>query len=108
MTLGICEPELGATFAQSLLNRGVEMALIVCGAERLDGIGCAGPVRVWKVTKDANGEGKIDRYLIDPENNFSLPIHLLEDVAGHTTEESARIFIRLLGADNESSINSPR
>ena len=108
MTLGICEPELGATFAQSLLNRGVEKALIVCGAERLDGISCAGPVRVWKVTKDTNGEGKIDRYLIDPENDFSLPIHPLEDVAGHTTEESARIFIRLLGADIEGSINSPR
>ena len=102
MTLGICEPELGATFAQSLLNGGVEKALTVCGVERLDGIGCAGPARVWKLTKVANGEGKIDRNLVDPENNFSLPIHPLEDVAGHATEESARIFIRLLGADNET------
>ena len=74
----------------------------MCGAETLDGIGCAGPARVWKLTKDANGEGKIDQYQVDPENDFGLPIHPLEDVAGHATEERARIFIRLLGADNET------
>ena len=96
MVLGICEPELGTTFAQSLLDGGVEKALIVCGVERLDEISCAGPTRVWQLTKGANGEGKIAEYLVDPENDFGLPTHPLEDVAGHGPEENARVFVRLL------------
>ena len=96
MVLGICEPELGTTFAQSLLDGGVEKALIVCGVERLDEISCAGPTRVWELTKDENGEGKIDEYLVDPETDFGLPAHPLEDVVGHAPEENARVFNRLL------------
>jgi len=96
MVLGICEPELGMTFAQSLLDGGVEKALIVCGVERLDEISCAGPTRVWQVTKEADGKGKIDEYLVDPENDFGLPTHPLEDVAGHAPEENAKVFTRLL------------
>jgi len=96
MVLGICEPELGPTFAQSLLDGGVEKALIVCGVERLDEISCAGPTHVWQLTKEAGGKGKIDEYLIDPESDFGLPTHPLEDVAGHSPEENAKVFIRLL------------
>lgn len=96
MVLGICEPELGATFAQSLLDGGVEKALIVCGVERLDEISCAGPTHVWELNKDASGKGNISEYLVDPENDFGLPIHPLEDVAGHSPEENARVFTRLL------------
>jgi len=96
MVLGICEPELGTTFAQSLLDGGVEKALIVCGVERLDEISCAGPTHVWELNKGADGKGKIDEYLVDPENDFGLPTHPLEDVAGHSPEENARVFVRLL------------
>lgn len=96
MVLGICEPELGATFAQSLLDGGVQKALIVCGVERLDEISCAGSTHVWELNKDANGEGKVDEYLVDPVNDFGLPTHPLEDVAGHSPEENAKVFTRLL------------
>jgi anthranilate phosphoribosyltransferase len=96
MVLGICEPELGTTFAQSLLDGGVQKALIVCGVERLDEISCAGPTRVWELNKDADGEGKINEYLVDPVNDFGLPAHPLEDVAGHSPEENARVFVRLV------------
>jgi len=96
MVLGICEPELGATFAQSLFDGGVERGLIVCGAERLDEISCAGPTRVWELSRDADGKGKIDEYLVDPSNDFGLPTHPLEDVAGHSPEANARVFVRLL------------
>jgi len=110
MVLGICEPELGATFAQSLLDGGVEKALIVCGVERLDEISCAGPTHVWELTKGADGKGKVDEYLIDPVNDFGLPTHPLEDVIGHAPEENAKVFVRLLDpahglpsdADNET------
>jgi anthranilate phosphoribosyltransferase len=96
MVLGIFEPELGTTFAQSLLDGGVQKALIVCGVERLDEISCAGPTHVWELNKDADGKGKIDEYLVDPVNDFGLPVHPLEDVAGHSPEENAKVFVRLL------------
>lgn len=96
MVLGICEPELGATFAQSLFDGGVQRGLIVCGAERLDEISCAGPTHVWELSKDADGNGKIDEYLVDPSNDFGLPTNPLEDVAGHSPEANARVFVRLL------------
>ena len=96
MVLGICEPELGATFAQSLLDGGVEKALIVCGDEKLDEISCAGPTRVWELSKDANGKGNIGEYRVDPVKDFGLPVHPLEDVAGHSPEENARVTVRLL------------
>ena len=100
MVLGICEPELGATFAQSLLEGGVRKALIVCGVERLDEISCAGPTHVWEVNGDADGKGKVDEYLIDPLNDFGLPTHPLKDVVGQSCEENAKIFVRLLDPEN--------
>lgn len=96
MVLGICEPELGTTFAKSLLDGGVERALIVCGVERLDEISCAGPTHVWDLKKDAEGKGNITEYLVDPKNDFGLDTHPLEDVAGHSPEENAKVFVRLL------------
>ncbi|KAF9646715.1 anthranilate phosphoribosyltransferase TrpD [Thelephora ganbajun] len=99
MVLGICEPELGTTFAQSLFDGGVEKALIVCGVERLDEISCAGPTRVWELSKGADGKDKVDEYLVDPVNDFGLPTHPLEDVAGHSPEENAKVFVRLLHPD---------
>ena len=96
MVLGIFEPELGATFAQSLLDGGVQRAMIVCGVERLDEISCAGPTHVWELNRGADGKGKIDEYLVDPLNDFGLLTHPLEDVAGHSPEENARVFVRLL------------
>jgi len=96
MVLGICEPQLGTTFAQSLLDGGVQKALIVCGVERLDEISCAGPTHVWQLTKEADGKGKVDEYLVEPESDFGLPAHPLEDVAGHSPEENAKVFVRLL------------
>ena len=96
MVLGICEPQLGTTFAQSLLDGGVQKALIVCGVERLDEISCAGPTHVWQLTKEADGKGKVDEYLVEPENDFGVPTHPLEDVAGHSPEENAKVFVRLL------------
>ena len=100
IVLGICEPELGTTFAQSLLDGGVEKALIVCGVERLDEISCAGPTRVWELKRVADGKGEVNEYLIDPINDFGLPTHPLEDVAGHSPEENAKVFVRLLDPAN--------
>jgi len=111
MVLGICEPELGATFARSLLDGGVEKALIVCGVERLDEISCAGPTHVWEMNRGADGKENITEYLVDPKTDFGVDTHPLEDVAGHSPEENAAVFVRLLNpaqrlppdADRETS-----
>jgi len=75
----------------------------------LDEISCAGPTQVWELNKGADGKGNVIEYLVDPENDFGLPTHPLEDVAGHSPEENAEVFVRLLdptqkpsGADKET------
>lgn len=95
MVVGVAEPELGHTYAQSVRMGGVERAFVVCGAERLDEISCAGPTHVWEL----NGDEIIER-TIHP-SDFGLPAHPLADVAGGTPEENAETFKLLLssGAD---------
>ncbi|KAG6888411.1 hypothetical protein C0995_008415 [Termitomyces sp. Mi166 len=49
MVLGITEPEIGSTIAQSIRDGGLERALVVCEYEKLDEISCAGPTWVWEL-----------------------------------------------------------
>jgi len=91
MVLGIAEPELGPTFAQSLKDDGVKKALIVCGLEKLDEISCAGPTNVWELS-----DGQITEYLVEPELDFGLESHTLEQVEGGGPKENAELFIQLL------------
>ncbi|EKM48965.1 uncharacterized protein PHACADRAFT_265950 [Phanerochaete carnosa HHB-10118-sp] len=90
MVVGVAEPELGYTYAQSVHAGGVERALVVCGAERLDEISCAGPTHVWELR-----DGKITERTISPED-FGLSPHLLSEVAGGTPEGNAETFKVLL------------
>jgi len=85
--------------------------LIVCGVERLDEISCAGPTHVWEMNRGADGKENITEYLVDPKTDFGVDTHPLEDVAGHSPEENAAVFVRLLNpaqrlppdADRETS-----
>ncbi|KAJ3829280.1 anthranilate phosphoribosyltransferase, TrpD [Lentinula raphanica] len=95
MVLGIAEPELGAPFAQSLRDGGVERALVVCGHERLDEISCAGPTWAWELK-----DGKISELTLLPEQ-FGLDSHPLASVAGGKPEENAATFKTLLTSGNE-------
>ena len=90
MLVGVAEPEIGYTYAQSLREGGVERALVVCGAERLDEISCAGDTHFWELK-----DGKITQGTIHPEQ-FGLPVHSLADVAGGEPAENAEIFKSLL------------
>lgn len=90
MVLGIAEPELGPTFAQSLRDGGVKKALVVCGLEKLDEISCAGPTNVWELS-----DGQITEYLVEPAD-FGLDSHTLEEVAGEGPKENAEVFTQLL------------
>lgn len=90
MVLGVAEPELGATFAQSLKDWGVERALVVCGAEGLDEISCAGNTFAWELL-----DGQITEKTIHPAQ-FGLSVHPLSSVAGGTPDENAATFRALL------------
>ncbi|THU79568.1 anthranilate phosphoribosyltransferase [Dendrothele bispora CBS 962.96] len=119
MVLGIAEPELGWTFAKSLLEGGVERALVVCGEERMDEVSCAGPTLVWslgldleEVLSDVKDEewpstasgggmveegegGKVIKMRITPAM-FGLPSHPLVSVAGGSPVDNAKTFKDML------------
>jgi anthranilate phosphoribosyltransferase len=94
MVLGIAERELGPTFAQSLHDGGVERAFVVCGAEGLDEISCAGDTFAWQLK-----DGEITEIKLHPEL-FGLSVHPLTSVAGGTPTENAEIFKTLLTSGN--------
>lgn len=92
MVVGVAEPELGYTYAQSVHMGGVERAFVVCGAERLDEISCAGQTHVWELK-----DGEVTERKIHP-SDFGLPVHPLTEVAGGTPEENAATFNLLLSS----------
>ena len=95
MVLGIAEPDLGYPFASSVSEAGVERAFIVCGAEKLDEISCAGPTHVWEVD-----QGKISEKTLNP-SDFELPSYPLTAVAGGSPQENAETFRELLTSGNQ-------
>ena len=90
MVLGIAERELGSTFAQSLRDGGVDRALILCGAEGLDEISCAGNTHAWELK-----DGVITQMTLHP-SQFGLSVHPLAQVAGGTPDENAATLRTLL------------
>lgn len=90
MVVGIAEPELGYTFAQSLRDGGVQRCVVVCGAEKLDEVSCAGETHAWELK-----DGQITQKTLHP-SQFGLQVHSLTDVAGGTPEENAETFKTLL------------
>ncbi|KAF9525848.1 anthranilate phosphoribosyltransferase, TrpD [Crepidotus variabilis] len=94
MVLGVAEKELGATFAASIGEGGVERALVVCGFEGLDEISCAGPTHVWELNN-----GKVKKTILNP-TDFGLPKYPLSSVAGGGPGENAETFKQLLRSGN--------
>ncbi|CCM06158.1 uncharacterized protein FIBRA_08397 [Fibroporia radiculosa] len=90
MVLGVAERELGATFAHSLRDGGVARALVVCGAEGLDEISCAGTTYAWELA-----DGRVVERTLHPAQ-FGLDVHPLAAVAGGTPAENAEAFRLLL------------
>ena len=90
MVLGVAEHELGNTFAESLRDGSVQRALVVCGAEGLDEISCAGDTYAWELK-----DGIITPKTLHP-SQFGLPVHPLSQVAGGTPNENAATLKTLL------------
>jgi anthranilate phosphoribosyltransferase len=95
MVLGVAERELGATFAQSLRDAGVQRALVVCGAEGLDEISCAGDTHAWELK-----DGIITQITLHP-TQFGLGTHPLADVAGGSPAQNAETFKLLLNSHDK-------
>lgn len=90
MVLGIADPTLGMPFASSLRDSGIERALVVCGAEHLDEISCAGDTWAWELRDGEIVETKLHPAL------FGLGVHPLSSVSGGTPPENAETFKVLL------------
>ncbi|ESK92849.1 anthranilate phosphoribosyltransferase [Moniliophthora roreri MCA 2997] len=95
MVLGVAEPELGLPFAKSLVESGVERALVVCGHERLDEISCAGPTHAWELK-----DGLIKEQTLHPDM-FGLPSHPLRQVAGGNPQQNAETFKKLMTSGSD-------
>lgn len=118
--VGVCQQELLPVFAEAFRLSGADKVLVVCGAENLDEISCAGITHCYRVLKRAksraNGhhtdqdekdstcdeeaepgkDAQIDRFALRPAD-FGLPSTPLSDVApGRQPQENAVTLMKLL------------
>ena len=98
--LGVARKDIGMNFAEALRLSGVKKALVVCGAENLDELSCAGPTHCWWLHETDRDHGKKDvditQLTMSPED-FGLPCHPLSEVhGGKGPKENADILMRIL------------
>ncbi|KAF8133418.1 anthranilate phosphoribosyltransferase TrpD [Boletus edulis] len=96
MLLGVADHALGRPFAESLREGGVQRALVVCGAEGLDEISCAGETSAWALAPD----GSITETVLHP-GMFGLGTHGLVKVKGGEAVENATTLTTLLMSSGE-------
>ena len=65
---------------------------MVCGAEKLDEVSCAGLTHAWALDE----RGEVTVLTLDPETDFGLPTHPLREVVGGSPAQNADTFRRLL------------
>ncbi len=111
--VGVAYQELGPVFAEALQLSGTKKALVVCGAENLDEISCAGPTNCWMLkeaamTKENEGYttsddeapprtiSQIEKFQLSP-TDFGLPTHPLSEVyGGQMPKENAAKLMSIL------------
>ena len=118
--VGVARRDLGPVFAEALRLSGAKKALVVCGAEQLDEISCAGKTFCWRLLECSNPDFrgpknkededyttsdeeapprtivKTEKFELHP-SDFGLPAHPLSDVLpGKSPEENAELLMRLL------------
>ena len=119
--VGVATRELGPPYAEALRLSGARKALVVCGAEQLDEISCAGDTDVWMLKEvlneeykggERNGIGReeeeeeddasskytsqLEQFTLCPAD-FGLPAHPLSEVGGgQEPEENAKILMKIL------------
>ncbi|KAI5862489.1 anthranilate phosphoribosyltransferase [Durotheca rogersii] len=97
--LGVARDDLGPIFAEALRLAGARKGLVVCGAEQLDEVSCAGPTLCWQLVEREGGAGAgvaVEHFTLTPAD-FGLGTHPLHTVApGREPRENAAILRRLL------------
>ena len=122
---GVATTALGPRYAEALRRAGARKALVVCGAEQLDEISCAGPTHCWRLAERPNpaapaGDGALggragdDEFTTSDEDapprtlvavdefelrpaDFGLPCHALSEVGpGKAPAENAETLMRIL------------
>ncbi|KAI9722748.1 MAG: anthranilate phosphoribosyltransferase [Chrysothrix sp. TS-e1954] len=97
--IGVKRRDLLHDFAEALRLNGTTKGMIVCGAEDLDEISCAGPTycaRLSQTKLPQDSSVVIEEFILTPAD-FGLPMHALETVSpGQTAQGNAEILGRLL------------
>ena len=117
---GVATRNLGPVYAEALRLSGAKKALVVCGAEELDEISCAGKTYCWRLREKPNPEFRgprnqededfttsdeeaPPRSLVEVEEfelrpaDFGLPAHSLDQVLpGRMPNENAEVLIKML------------
>jgi len=111
--LGVAKRDMGPIFADALRLSGSRKALIVCGAEDLDEISCAGPSYCWHLRSRSHGASSSDSdteivpFVISPAD-FGLDAHPLAEVAGgKSPEQNAAILRKLLTGEIDVEGDDP-
>ncbi|KKA28168.1 hypothetical protein TD95_004220 [Thielaviopsis punctulata] len=101
--IGVARRELGPAFAEALRMAGVRKALIVCGAEELDEISCAGPTYCWMLQENETGEVYVRDFTVTPED-FGMSRHALNEVeSGKEPKENADLLHQILHGELEDN-----
>lgn len=100
--IGVARRELGPAFAEALRLAGARKALVICGAEELDEVSCAGPTYCWLVSEDVPGGAiSVKDFTVEPAD-FGLSTHPLSSVSpGKEPAENAEILRRILTGELE-------
>lgn len=109
--LGVASQSLGPVFAQVLKMGGIKKAMVVCGAEDLDEISCAGKTNCWMISGgdgksendngdedggDTSSNATIEAFSLEPAD-FGLSTHPLSEVGGgKLPDENAEILMSIL------------
>lgn len=109
--VGVAQRHLGPVYAEALKMSGVKKALVVCGAEDLDEISCAGPTFCWRLIEDTHhgfdeaAFVRIEEFQLEPAD-FGLPVHsLLETPLGKLPTDNAEILVQMMSG--QLSKNDP-
>lgn len=97
--IGIARQDIGDDFANALSSGNGKNALIVCGAENLDEVSCAGSTNCWHVQRRPSGRTETSKFQVAPED-FGLPCHPLGEVGGgEGPAENAATLVKILRND---------
>ncbi|KAH9988641.1 anthranilate phosphoribosyltransferase [Xylariaceae sp. FL0662B] len=93
--LGVARSDLGPVFAEALRIGGARKGLVVCGAEQLDEISCAGSTLCWQLVPHGDAV-EIAHFVLEPAD-FGLSAHPLNTVSpGKEPHENAAILQQIL------------